>query len=335
MSKSTVTDTAVVTQPREDASGGPPARHPVADARMARPRRTARPGHPVRDHKPGERARVGVLFVTPLVIILLLLVGFPTVASLWYSFTNITVGNAGSFIGLGNYVALFQDQAFIDATSNLVLIIGASLLIKFILGLAIASLLNRPMRARGMWRAIVILPWAMPGFVAFMGWKLMFDPRAGALDHVLSWFSLHVDFLASPELARLSVVMATVWRGFPFWVIGILAAMQTIPKELYEAAEMDGAGVWRRFTDITWPGIRATVSVVAVLSAIWTTNGFENVWLITQGGPSSATMTFPVLSYLDLTNFQLGGASAAAMITLPIFVVLILWLGRSGGKEYR
>lgn len=285
--------------------------------------------------KPGERARVGVLFVTPLVVILLLLVGFPTVASLWYSFTNITVGNPGSFIGLANYVALFQDQAFIDATSNLVLIIAASLLIKFILGLAIASLLNRPMRARGIWRAIVILPWAMPGFVAFMGWKLMFDPRAGALDQVLGWFSLHIDFLASPEWARMSVVMATVWRGFPFWVIGILAAMQTIPKELYEAAEMDGAGAWRRFTDITWPGIRATVSVVAVLSAIWTTNGFENVWLITQGGPSSATMTFPVLSYLDLTNFQLGGASAAAMITLPIFVVLILWLGRSGGKEYR
>jgi ABC-type sugar transport system permease subunit len=175
----------------------------------------------------------------------------------------------------------------------------------------------------------------MPGFVAFMGWKLMFESRAGALNQVLGWFHMHVDFLASPELARLSVVMATVWRGFPFWVIGILAAMQTIPKELYEAAEMDGAGPWRRFTNITWPGIRATVSVVAVLSAIWTTNGFENVWLITQGGPSSATMTFPVLSYLDLTNFQLGSASAAAMITLPLFVLLILWLGRTGGKEYK
>jgi len=295
----------------------------------SRPKRAAEP------HKPGERSRVGLFFVAPLVLILLALVGFPTVASLWYSFTNITVGNPGSFIGLGNYVALFQDQAFIDATSNLVLIIGASLLIKFLLGLSVASLLNRPMRARGIWRAIVILPWAMPGFVAFMGWKLMFESRAGALNQVLGWFHMHVDFLASPELARMSVVMATVWRGFPFWVIGILAAMQTIPKELYEAAEMDGAGPWRRFTNITWPGIRATVSVVAVLSAIWTTNGFENVWLITQGGPSSATMTFPVLSYLDLTNFQLGSASAAAMITLPLFVLLILWLGRTGGKDYK
>jgi multiple sugar transport system permease protein len=288
-----------------------------------------------RQHKPGERARVGVLFVAPLVLILIGLVAFPTIASLWYSVTDVTVGAQGKFVGFANYVALFGDQAFIDAVTNLVLIIGVSLGIKFVLGLAVASLLNRPMRARGIWRAIVILPWAMPGFVAFMGWKLMFESRAGALNQVLSWFSLHVDFLATPELARMSVVMATVWRGFPFWVIGILAAMQTIPRERYEAAEMDGAGPWRRFTNITWPGIRPTVSVVAVLSAIWTTNGFENVWLITQGGPSSATMTFPVLAYLDLTNFQLGAASAAAMITLPLFVVLILWLGRSGGKDYR
>jgi multiple sugar transport system permease protein len=288
-----------------------------------------------RQHKPGERARVGVLFVAPLVLILIGLVAFPTIASLWYSVTDVTVGAQGKFVGFANYVALFGDQAFIDAVTNLVLIIGVSLGIKFVLGLAVASLLNRPMRARGIWRAIVILPWAMPGFVAFVGWKLMFESRAGALNQVLSWFSLHVDFLATPELARMSVVMATVWRGFPFWVIGILAAMQTIPRERYEAAEMDGAGPWRRFTNITWPGIRPTVSVVAVLSAIWTTNGFENVWLITQGGPSSATMTFPVLAYLDLTNFQLGAASAAAMITLPLFVVLILWLGRSGGKDYR
>ncbi len=288
-----------------------------------------------RQRKPGERARVGILFVTPLVLILVGLVAFPTIASLWYSVTDVTVGAQGKFVGFANYVALFGDQAFIDALSNLVLIIGISLVIKFVLGLAVASLLNRPMRARGIWRAIVILPWAMPGFVAFMGWKLMFESRAGALNQVLSWFSLHIDFLATPELARMSVVMATVWRGFPFWVIGILAAMQTIPRERYEAAEMDGAGPWRRFTNITWPGIRPTVSVVAVLSAIWTTNGFENVWLITQGGPSSATMTFPVLAYLDLTNFQLGAASAAAMITLPLFVVLILWLGRSGGKEHR
>jgi multiple sugar transport system permease protein len=288
-----------------------------------------------RQRKPGERARVGVLFVAPLVLILIGLVAFPTIASLWYSVTDVTVGAQGKFVGFANYVALFGDQAFIDAVTNLVLIIGVSLGIKFVLGLAVASLLNRPMRARGIWRAIVILPWAMPGFVALVGGKLVFESRAGALNQVLSWFSLHVDFLATPELARMSVVMATVWRGFPFWVIGILAAMQTIPRERYEAAEMDGAGPWRRFTNITWPGIRPTVSVVAVLSAIWTTNGFENVWLITQGGPSSATMTFPVLAYLDLTNFQLGAASAAAMITLPLFVVLILWLGRSGGKDYR
>lgn len=302
---------------------------PASQAKRMRPAGSRPP------RKPGSRAWVGGTFVAPLVIILVVLVGFPTVASLWYSFTNLTVGGAGKFVGFANYIALFNNPSFRNALANLVLIIGVSLVIKFILGLAIASLLNRPMRGRGIWRAVVILPWAMPGFVAFMAWRLMLDGQAGALDQILAWFGLHVDFLASPGWARTSVVIATVWRGFPFWVIGILAAMQTIPKELYEAAEMDGASPWQRFAHITMPGIRATVSVVAVLSAIWTTNGFENVWLLTQGGPSSATMTFPVLAYLDLTNFQLGSASAAAMITLPLFVVLILWLNRTGGKEYR
>jgi multiple sugar transport system permease protein len=275
---------------------------------------------------------VGVAFVTPLLIILAALVGFPTVASLWYSFTNATVGKSGSFVGVANYTALFGNEAFSNSLINLVLIVGVSEVIKLVLGLVIGSLLSRPMKARWFWRSIVILPWAMPGFVAFMAWRLMFDPRTGALDQVLGWVGLHADFLATPDWARASVVLATVWRGFPFWVIGILAAMQTIPKELYEAAEIDGATTWRRFFSVTLPGIRGTLSVIIVLSTIWTTNGFENVWLLTQGGPSSATMTFPVLSYLDLTNFQLGGASAAAMITLPLFVALILWLTHGSGK---
>ncbi|MEO9096034.1 MAG: sugar ABC transporter permease [Microbacteriaceae bacterium] len=273
--------------------------------------------------------------MSPVVLILLVLVAFPTVASLWYSFTNLTVGGTGSFIGFANYVALFKSPSFANAAANIVLIIAASLAAKFVLGLALASLLNRPMRGRKLWRALVILPWAMPPFVAFMAWRLMLDGQAGALNQVLGWFGIHANFLATPGMARFSVVMATVWAGFPFWVIGFLAAMQTIPKELYEAAEMDGATSWQRFINVTMPGIRSTVSVVAVLSAIWTTNDFVNVWLLTQGGPSSATMTFPVLSYLDLTNFQLGSASAAAMITLPLFVVLVLWLSRSGGEEYK
>lgn len=308
----------------------------LAESAPAAPKpKRLRPQPPRPPHKPGSRPWVGGAFVAPLVIILVALVVFPTVASLWYSFTNVTVGGSGHFIGIANYVTLFGDPSFLNALANLILIIGISLAIKFVLGLAFASLLNRPMRARGLWRAIVILPWAMPAFVAFIGWQLMFNGQAGALNQILSWFGMHVDFLATPGWARFSVILATVWRGFPFWVIGILAAMQTIPKELYEAAEMDGTSAWQRFTNITMPGIRTTVSVVAVLSAIWTTNGFENVWLLTQGGPSSATMTFPVLAYLDLINFQLGSASAAAMITLPLFVALILWLNRTGAEEYR
>ncbi len=139
--------------------------HSVFVTRTGEPAKPQRPSEP---KKPGSSIWVGIAFVAPLVIILLVLVGYPTVASMWYSFTDLRVGGEGSFVGAANYVALFGSPAFYDALANLILIIGASLLIKFILGLAVASLLNRPMRGRGLWRAMVILPWAMPGFVAFM-----------------------------------------------------------------------------------------------------------------------------------------------------------------------
>lgn len=302
-------------------------------ARASNDVRRSRRLSPRRSKQPGSRPWVGVGFVAPMVIILVALVVFPTLASFCYSFTDATVGGSAHFVGVQNYLVLFGDPAFLSALSNLVLIIGVSLAIKFILGLTLATLLCRPMRAQRFWRAIVILPWAIPPFVAFMGWTLMFNGQTGALDQVLGWFGLHIEFLATPGWARASVVLATVWAGFPFWVIGILAAMQTIPRERYDAAAVDGASIWQQFRFITLPAIRPTVSVVAVLSAMWTTNGFENIWLLTQGGPSNATMTFPVLSYLDLTNFQLGSASAAAMITLPLFIAIIFWLNRSGEKE--
>ena len=121
-----------------------------------------------------------------------------------------------------------------------------------------------------------------------------------------------------------SVILATFWRGFPFWVISFLAALQAVPQELYEAAAIDGANAWQRFLNITVPGIRHVVLVVVLLSTIWTTNGFENVWLLTQGGPSDATMTFPVLAYFGLQTLRIGEASAVSVAMLPVFTMLAL-----------
>jgi multiple sugar transport system permease protein len=276
-------------------------------------------------------ARLGYALVAPVVICLLLLVVYPFVFAVWISFTDRMIGRPGQFVGLANYAYLFGQPSFRASVRNTIVLVVAVQTLKLVLGLGIALLLNQPIRGRNLWRALVLLPWAMPAFVAYLTWKLLYAPQGGAFNMILigsGLVSAHVDFLSSRAWAMPSVIVATFWRGFPFWVISFLAAMQNVPIELYEAAAIDGAGPWQRFRHITLPGIRHVVLVVVLLSTIWTTNGFENVWLMTQGGPSDATMTFPVLAYFGMQSLRIGEASAVSVAMLPIFAMLALIIVR-------
>jgi ABC-type sugar transport system permease subunit len=176
-------------------------------------------------------------------------------------------------------------------------------------------------------RSFLMLPWAMPGFVAFLAWRLLYLPIGGGLSLALQALGLNfgiIDWLGQRPTALPSVIVATVWRGFPFWFISILAGLQAIPAELYEAARVDGANRWQQFWAVTFPGIRTVVIVTALLSSIWTANSFENVWLLTQGGPSDATMVFPVLAYFGMQTQRIGEAAAVSVATLPVLIVLVL-----------
>ncbi|PJF25328.1 MAG: sugar ABC transporter permease, partial [Phototrophicales bacterium] len=224
-----------------------------------------------------------------------------------------------------NYVTMFRQPSFSAAVSNTIVLVGGVQTMKLVLGLGIAVLLNQPIRGRQLWRSLILVPWAMPAFVAFITWKLLYAPQGGALNYILLGLGLvdsHVDFLSTRELAMPSVIFASFWRGFPFWVISFLAAMQTIPRELYESAALDGANGWGRFRHVTLPGIRHVILVVLLTSTIWTTNSFEAVWLLTGGGPSNATMTFPLLAYYGLQSLRIGEAAAASVVLLPVFAVL-------------
>jgi len=267
---------------------------------------------------------MGYLLVAPLVVCILVLVVYPFVFAVWISFTDRMIGTEGAFVGLENYINLVKQPSFAAAVSNTVVMVTAIQLLKLVLGLGIAVLLNQPIRGRQLWRSLILLPWAMPAFVAFITWKLLYAPQAGALNTILiglGFVDTHVDFLSS-ELALPSVVFASFWRGFPFWVISFLAAMQAIPRDQYESASLDGASGWGRFWHVTLPGIRHVILVVVLTSTIWTTNSFEAVWLLTGGGPSNATMTFPLLSYYGLQSLRIGEAASASVILLPIFAVL-------------
>jgi multiple sugar transport system permease protein len=278
-----------------------------------------------------SEAILGYALVIPVVVCLLTLVFYPFFFAIWISFTDRTVGTTGSFIGFANYARLLRQSSFQATIRNTIVIVGAVQTIKLVSGIAIALLLNQQIRFRQGWRGLILLPWAMPAFVAFITWKLLYAPQGGAFNYILLNSGLvdtHVDFLSSKEWARASVVVATAWRGFPFWVITFLAAMQAISMEMYEAAAIDGAAAWQRFRHITIPGIRDVVLLVLLLSTIWTTNGFENIWLLTQGGPSDATMTFPVLAYFGMQSLRIGEAAAVSVSMIPIFALMALLVAR-------
>jgi multiple sugar transport system permease protein len=271
----------------------------------------------------------GYLLVLPVGLILLGLVAYPFVYAIFISFTDRVVGNPGKWVGLANYDYLIHFVTFDTVVVNTIVLVAASDAVKLIVGLGLALLLNQKLRFRNVFRAWVLLPWAMPAFVAFLTWRLLFQPIGGGIDLLLQQVGLAdapIDWLGQRSTAMPAVIIATVWRGFPFWVISFLAALQNVPEEQYEAAKIDGAGMTQRFRFITLPSIRYTILLVALLSSIWTANSFENVWIMTQGGPSDATMIFPILAFFGLQSQRLGEAAAVSVAILPALALLVFIL---------
>jgi ABC-type sugar transport system permease subunit len=266
------------------------------------------------------------LLVLPAVLLVLGLIGYPFLYAVLISFTNRVVGNAGHFVGLANFRYLANSPDFWAALRNTVTIVVASDALKLAIGLSLALLVNQRLPGRGVFRAILMLPWAMPAFVVFLTWRVVYAPIGGALNLVLAATGITsemTDWLGERPTAMPAVILATVWRGFPFWFVSILAALQTIPAEQYEAARVDGANAWQRFRAVTFPAIRQVVVITLLLSSIWTANAFENVWLLTQGGPSDATIVFPVLAYFGMQTMQLGQAAAVSVAMLPVLAILV------------
>lgn len=268
------------------------------------------------------------LLVAPVVLLIVGLVAYPFFFAIWISFTDQVVGNVGKWIGLANFVYLSKNSTFGASIWNTIFMVLVSDGLKLVIGLGLAMLVHQHLPGRGIFRSFLMLPWAMPAFVAFLTWRVLYQPIGGGINLILTATGIHsgiIDWLGQRPTAMPAVIAATVWRGFPFWFVSILAALQAVPKELYEAAEVDGANHWQRFWTVTVPGIRQVVIVTVLLSSIWTANSFENVWLLTQGGPSDATMVFPVLAYFGMQTQRLGEAAAVSVYTLPVLIILVLF----------
>jgi multiple sugar transport system permease protein len=284
-----------------------------------------------------QENRLAFFFLLPTLIILIGLVSYPSILAIVYSFSRKLVGGDASFVGFANYIELFKNAIFQKTVWNSVIYTFGSVTVKLFLGLGMALVLNQSFKFRNVFRGLLFLPWAIPSLTACLTWKLMYDANAGVYNYILFKLGLIKDFiywLSDADIALYSVMALVIWKGTPFHGIMLLAGLQSIPDELYEAAEVDGASVVRKFLHITLPSLKDVLIIVYLLSSIWTFHSFQFVYVLTGGGPSHSTQIFPVLSYeLGIANMRLGMGAAVSIISVPFIFILIILLTRKLIRE--
>ena len=267
---------------------------------------------------------LGLLFVAPAELLLLIFLAYPFILGLWLGFTDTIVGREGNFIGFENYQWLLDDPTFWLTCFNTFLYTIVAVIFKAVLGIGLAVVLNRDFKGKGFMRAIVLLPWIIPTALSAICFWWLYDSTFSGISWALIKLVItdhFIDFLGDPWNARWALIAANVWRGVPFFTIGLLAGLQTISPDLYEAAEIDGAGAWKKFRKITLPLLTPLLTVVTVFSTIWTFADFQLVWIITKGGPAGATHIFGTLSFQRaMQGGQFGEGAAISNFMLPILV---------------
>lgn len=276
------------------------------------------------------------LLLAPAVVVTLVIVFMPMVQAVWTSFYDLILfkPNASKFVGFGNYVKLFNDPVFWTALWNTLLWIGLTVPLQMGLGLLAALLLNREFPWRGLARALIIIPWALPSVVIALMWRWIYDPNTGVLNDILVYLSIvqtAVPWLADPDVAIYAIIATLTWQGFPFFAVMILAGLQGIPKSQYEAASIDGASAWKQFIHITLPGIAPVLATAGLLRVIWVANSMDVIFVMTGGGPGYATHTLPLYAFIKARqNLDFGyGTSIAVTFTILLGAFVVLYLART------
>ncbi|MCA0453740.1 MAG: ABC transporter permease subunit [Chloroflexi bacterium] len=281
----------------------------------------------------GRDWRVAIPFVAPLVIIMAGLILWPFINAILLSMTvRSVVTRTDQYVGFANYARLLQDSDFITSVGNTLQFTLVSVAVKFVVGMAIALLLNSKLWFRSILTGIMLLPWIVPEVVTALTWRSIYDPIFGGLNPILMQLGLinrPVAWLAEPGLAMASVIAVNVWKGIPFYTILLLAGLKAIEREQYEAAEVDGAGVIQKFRHITLPGLRYVILVTVLLSFISTFNTFGLIYLMTGGGPGGATRMFSILAYEKaIIGLRFGPGIATAFSMAPLMAIIIFILAR-------
>lgn len=293
---------------------------------------------------------LGYTLIIPAFLWLALLVAYPFFMALYYSMSEVVIGGPSTFVGLRNFWRLFHDEIFLRTVRNSFVYTITAVTLKAVTGLLLALLLKRVWKFRRIIRACVLLPWVIPSALSTLAWLWMYDSLYSVFTWTLNWFvrlqflryvgftedqifdlmdtlnlmPLEINWLGSPALAMASVIVVNTWVGLPFFAITLLAGLISIPQELYEAAEVDGAGVWSQFFHITLPLLKPVLAVVLLFSTIFTFSDFNIVYILTRGGPINSTHLFATLTYAyAFESLQLGKGAAVSLFMFPILVVVV------------
>ncbi|MES0835810.1 carbohydrate ABC transporter permease [Nocardiopsis tropica] len=312
----------------------PPSPRGTAPPRPARGA-PPRPGGTAR-----ARRREAAALVMPSLLPILVLSVAPLVMGIALAFTDARLVRRPDyeFVGVDNFVRLLDNSYFWESFRiGMVWAVSVTLL-QLVAAMGLALLLDAGLRFQGLTRVLALIPWAMPPVVVAIMWQMIYSPNAGPLNAALGALGLpdDVNWLADFSTALPAVVVVGVWVGMPQTTVTLLAGLQQIPSELHEAAAMDGAGAWRRFTGVTLPGLRPIVASITSLNFIWNFNSFSLVYVLTEGGPGGRTMLPMLFTYLEaFKNRNIGYAAAMGMVLVIVVVLLLAFYLRSQFRDDR
>jgi multiple sugar transport system permease protein len=306
--------------------GSPAAQAVAAPGAAAFPeaRRTSRVGRLLEQ----ENVLAGVL-LTPTLVILALFIAYPFLLGIWLAVSDKVVGRPGAFVGLDNFRVNLTDSIFLRAFQNTFVYTFIATILKLLIGMAAALLLNHHFRFKRMVRASMLLPWIVPTVLSTLAWQWMFDATFSVFNWVLlnaGIISRRILWLGDGAMAMGCLIAVNVWRGMPFFAITLLAGLQTVNPDLHEAAEIDGANAWQRFWHVTLPLIKPIMLVVVLFSMIATFADFQLIYVLTRGGPYSSTHVFGTYAYeIAMRAAKLGQGASISLFLFPFLLVVIMF----------
>lgn len=274
----------------------------------------------------GERL-FGYALLAPTLALLCVVILYPLANGVRISLMRYKLTSTADprWVGLANYRKLFQDEEFWSVFRTTVIWTTSNVVVQLVLGLALALLLNEQLKVRGLFRSIALIPYVVPSVCAALIWRWMYDGSAGIINSVLYKLGLidqYRPWLGDISTALPAVIIESIWKGTPFVMILVLAGLQTIPPDYYEAGALDGAGSWRRFVDITLPLLQPTLAVATILTTVYTVNNFNAIWLMTRGGPLGSTDILFTYAYKEaFESYDFGMAATVSVVLFGILAI--------------